>query len=81
MRNHQQIIDATGPTALARALDISVDRVKQWRRQKSIPGPYWKALEDARLATLEELAEDAQRRIPAAKQSDPVAPRAEASPG
>jgi len=70
MRSHQQIIaDAGGPSALARQLDIEPGTVKQWKRLSSIPAPYWAAISDADIATLNELAEAAANRRVAEKQN------------
>lgn len=63
MRTHQQIIvDANGPTAVAKAIGADVGLVKQWRRLDSVPAPYWNVLADRGIATLEELAEAAEAR-------------------
>lgn len=60
MRTHEQIIIAAkGPSAIARVLGVEPGTAKQWRRGDSIPAPYWAALAEAGLATLEELAEAA----------------------
>lgn len=71
MRTHSQIIDeAGGPSALARTPGVEVDpgTTKQWKRGDSIPAPYWAAIADAKLATLEELAEAASSK----KRAQPV---------
>lgn len=63
MRTHRQIIDdAKGPSAIARAIGAEPNTAKQWRRNGSIPAPYWAALALAELATLEELADAASAR-------------------
>lgn len=57
MRSHDQIItDAGGPTAVARQVGARPGTVKQWRRAESIPAPYWQAIAQLNLATLDELA-------------------------
>lgn len=57
MRTHSDIIrDAGGPTRLARAIGAEANNVKAWSRNNSIPGPYWQAISDGRIASLEELA-------------------------
>lgn len=57
MRTHEQIIiDANGPSALGRLIGVDPGTAKQWKRLNSIPGRYWAALAEAKVATLEELA-------------------------
>ena len=57
MRTHLQIIaDAGGYRALADKLGEAPNRVRFWVRRESIPHNKWKAVADARVATLEELA-------------------------
>lgn len=57
MRTHDQIIvDAGGPTVVARQVGARPGTVKQWRRAGSIPAPYWQALALLKLASLDELA-------------------------
>lgn len=57
MRTHLQIIaDAGGYRALAEKLGEAPNRVRFWVRRESIPHNKWKAVADARVATLEELA-------------------------
>lgn len=66
MRTHQQIIiDAKGPAAVARIIGAASGTVKQWRRTDSIPAPYWQAFAHHELATLNELAAAAARRLTA----------------
>lgn len=68
MRTHLQIIeDAGGPTALARAIDVPVNNVKQWKLKRSIPAAHWIAVEAARISTLAELAHGATARAHEAK--------------
>jgi hypothetical protein len=65
MRTHEQIIiDAGGPTRLAKLIGIEPGKAKQWRRNSSIPGPYWAALTAAKVAKLDELAHAAAKRTP-----------------
>ena len=57
MRSFRQIIDdANGPAALAHRIGVAPDTAKQWKRNDSIPAPYFEAIRAAQLATLEELA-------------------------
>jgi hypothetical protein len=66
MRTHTQIIrDAGGPSALARAIDVDPNTAKAWTRSDSIPGRYWALIAEAKMASLEELAE-ADKARPAA---------------
>lgn len=79
MRTHSDIIvDAGGPAAVARSLDVPgvlTNNVKSWRRNNSIPAPYWRRFADCRFATLTELA-NAVARAPAAGFASPqVTPR------
>jgi len=72
-RTHGEIIRAgdgktDGVAAFARAIGAPPNRVYPWERIDSIPGPYWKAVVDAGLATFEELAEAAERRRPEAQE-------------
>lgn len=63
MRTHEDIIQAGGGNAaFARAVDTDANTVNQWKRQNSIPAPYWRAVADAGLSTLDELAEAAAAR-------------------
>lgn len=62
MRSHAQIIiDAGGPSSVAREVSALPGTVKQWRRNDSIPAPYWQAVSAKGLATLEELAKAASK--------------------
>jgi len=64
MRTHLQIIqDAGGYQAVAQKVDLPKSQVRFWERRGAIPDRYWKAVADAGLATLEELAEAAAARI------------------
>jgi hypothetical protein len=57
MRTHEQIIAAAnGPSALARIVGVDAGTAKKWRKGDSIPAPYWEAIAEAKIATLEELA-------------------------
>lgn len=63
MRTHEQIIvDADGPAKVGHAIGVEPGTVKQWKRLNSIPAPHWRAVVDAGLATLEELADAAANR-------------------
>lgn len=63
MRTHQKIIeDAGGPSAIAKVTGAEPGTAKQWKRLDSIPAPYWAAINEAKLATLEELADAAATR-------------------
>jgi len=67
MLSHAQIIDrAGGPSKVGRAIAADPNTAKQWRRNDSIPAPYWEAMVKAEFATLDELAEAAaaKRRSP-----------------
>jgi hypothetical protein len=56
-RTHAQIIeDAGGPAAVGDIVGAPGNTTKQWKRNDSIPAPYWAALAEAGKATLEELA-------------------------
>lgn len=73
--SHSGIIDREGgSTAFARRIDEDPNKVKAWKRGDSIPAPYWAAVVDAGMATLEELAEGAARKLGA---TDPQAVAAE----
>lgn len=68
-RTHAEIIAAgdrktTGVAAFANAISVTRNRVYPWERTDSIPAPYWSAVVDAGLATLEELANAAALRRP-----------------
>ena len=52
----QIIADAGGYRALADKLGETPNRVRFWVRRESIPHNKWKAVADARVATLDELA-------------------------
>lgn len=57
MRTHSDIIrEAGGASKFARRIGAVPNNVKAWLRNNSIPGPWWKAVSDARIATLPELA-------------------------
>lgn len=61
--SHRSIIfRGGGPARVGAALQppVEANTVKAWSRTDSIPGAYWQALADARLATLEELAAAAE---------------------
>lgn len=66
---HGDLIErAGGPAKVGASLEPPVDgnTVKGWKRNDSIPGPYWNAFADARIATLEELAAAAEEKRRAA---------------
>lgn len=64
MRTHSDIIiGAGGPSAIAKIVPASAGAIKQWRRTDSIPAPYWSAFAEAKIASLDELAKAAARRI------------------
>jgi hypothetical protein len=70
---HAELIDrAGGPAKTGASLEPPVDgnTVKGWKRNDSIPGPYWQAFADANLATLEELAAAAEAKRRAAVPDD-----------
>lgn len=57
MRTHLEIIrGAGGYKALALKLGHPVERARFWERRKAIPPQLWKAVADAKIATLEELS-------------------------
>lgn len=57
MRTHSQIIvDGGGDSVVGPAVGAPAGNVKQWRRNDSIPAPYWRGLADNDFATLDELA-------------------------
>ena len=79
MRTHSQIVLETGVTKIREALGVrgivlTDPTVRSWSRRPdamgSIPAPYWNALADAGISTLQELAEHAAR---AAIKSDEAA--------
>lgn len=75
MRTHKQIIaDAGGALNIARlfadqgaTLEGFRKRVTAWASTDSIPAPYWQALVRHRVASFEELAEAASRRLSVSK--------------
>ena len=76
---HGELIDrAGGPSKVGAVLEPPVDgnTVKGWKRNDSIPGPYWQTFANARIATLEELAEAAEaKRRAAVPGNDEQAPQ------
>ena len=75
MRTHDQIIvEAGGPTFVARQVGARPGTVKQWRRAGSIPAPYWQAIAQLNLATLDELAEAVAKVTVGAGHDDTMAP-------
>jgi hypothetical protein len=66
---HSELIDrGGGPAKVGSTLEPAVDgnTVKGWKRNDSIPGPYWQSFADARIATLDELAKAAEEKRRAA---------------
>lgn len=54
---HLDIINkAGGVAAVHRALGLPRERVAAWKRQNSIPGRYWAAIDAAGLASVADLA-------------------------
>lgn len=79
MRTHSQIVLETGVTKVrealgARGISLTDPTVRSWARRPdasgSIPAPYWNAIVDAGISTLQELAAHAAR---AAVKSDRAA--------
>jgi hypothetical protein len=59
--NHAEIVaKAGGPAAMDRLCGTKAGTAKQWKRQNSIPAPYWAAIAREGVATLEVLAEAAE---------------------
>jgi hypothetical protein len=57
------IFERTGATEMARRIGFpDANTVHAWKRTDSIPAAYWKALAEAGIATLDELAEAAANR-------------------
>ena len=50
------IVAAGGPSALGRKIGVDPNTTKAWKRLNSIPAPHWKAVADAGIASLEDLA-------------------------
>lgn len=72
MRTFLNIIeDAGGPTALARRLQTSPERVKQWKHSASIPAWYWRRIVLTGVASFDELSLAAEKRSVAASASCP----------
>ena len=60
MVTHADIIARIGRDAeVASRLGVNVHQVRDWRLRNSIPSEKWKALAEAEMATLEELADGA----------------------
>ncbi len=60
--SHRDIIErGGGPAAFGRAIEppVEANTTKQWKRLDSIPKEYWRGIADAKLATLDELADAA----------------------
>lgn len=67
--SHRDLIfRAGGPAKVGESLEpaVAANTVKAWALNDSIPGPYWQAFADAKLATLEELAAAAEAKRRAA---------------
>lgn len=63
MRSHRHIVmDAGGPTRLGGIIKVDAGLVQSWKREDSIPAPYWPRIVAANLATLDELAHAAEAR-------------------
>lgn len=63
MPSHADIITRNAPDArTADLLGVKLHQVRDWRLRNSIPAEHWKALSEAGLATLAELAEGAAAR-------------------
>jgi hypothetical protein len=63
MRTHLQIIiDSGGYKGLAEKIGQPASRVRFWQRREAIPPELWKAVADAGIASLEELATAAAER-------------------
>lgn len=61
MRTHLQIIsDAGGYRKLADHLGLAAERVRFWERRRSIPLESWRAVEEAGVATRDELFDAAE---------------------
>lgn len=59
------IFERTGATEMARRIGFTdANTVHAWKRTDSIPAAYWKALAEAGIASLDELAEAAANRRP-----------------
>ena len=61
--NHSAIIINAGDiSAVSKILALPYERVAAWKRLDNIPGKYWAALSEHKIASLEELAEHARTR-------------------
>ena len=61
--SHRDLITrGGGPSRVAEAIGEDREKVKKWSAADSIPGPYWQAMQDGGIATLDELATAADRR-------------------
>lgn len=57
MRTHSDIIESAGGyKKLAKAIGLPAERTRFWVLRSSIPADQWKALSEAKIATLDELA-------------------------
>lgn len=63
MRSFTQIIaDAGGYQVVAERVGVSAERARFWARRNGIPPSHWHAVTDARVSSLEELAQAAEAR-------------------
>ena len=70
MATHADILSRAGKDAeVAALLHVNSHQVRDWRLRNSIPGEKWKAIADAGICTLEELAEIAASRVSSPTQS------------
>ena len=59
MRHSELIIERGGIKVWSEKLVMPYSRIAAWKHQDSIPGKYWKQVQDAGLSTFDELAEAA----------------------
>ncbi len=68
MATFLDIFERTGATEMARRIgSVDANTVHAWKRTESIPAPYWKSIADAKIASLDELAEAAASRRTSAR--------------
>ena len=65
MRTHKQIVSDAGLDRVREVVgpDVSAHTVRSWGTRSSIPAPYWHLMVSHGLASLEELADGAARRL------------------
>lgn len=65
MRTHKQIIGEAGADRVREVVgqDVSVHTIRSWGSRSSIPAPYWHVMVGHELASLEELAAGAAKRL------------------